>query len=84
MDIYPRYLKVNELPRELSLDLQRFRETKLLKEKQFDPWVSAYNLDHLPKCRILVCGATGVGKSTLLNAVFGIELVSNVSETRTY
>ena len=26
--------------------------------------------------RILVCGNTGVGKSTLINEVFGVELVS--------
>jgi len=25
--------------------------------------------------RILVCGKTGVGKSTLINKVFGVELV---------
>ena len=27
--------------------------------------------------RILVCGNTGVGKSTLINEVFGVEVVSS-------
>lgn len=27
------------------------------------------------KCNIIICGATGVGKSTLINAVFGKEIV---------
>lgn len=41
----------------------------------------ATELDNLKSIRILVCGNTGVGKSTLINRVFGIaptdtELVS--------
>lgn len=31
-------------------------------------------LRELPKCTIVVLGKTGVGKSTLVNAVFGVEL----------
>lgn len=29
----------------------------------------------LPAIRVLVCGNTGIGKSTLINKVFGVEVV---------
>lgn len=34
------------------------------------------HVDDLQVIRILVCGNTGVGKSTLINRIFGIEIVS--------
>ncbi|OHE92277.1 hypothetical protein CORC01_12446 [Colletotrichum orchidophilum] len=38
-----------------------------------DPWIREI-LPTFTSCRILICGNTGVGKSTLLNRVFGIEM----------
>ncbi|KAF6825807.1 hypothetical protein CMUS01_09690 [Colletotrichum musicola] len=46
-----------------------------------DPW----NRDLLPwstSCQILICGLTGVGKSTLLNRVFGIQMTQAESDQR--
>lgn len=38
-----------------------------------DPWIR--DIQHPDSsCRILICGNTGVGKSTLLNEVFGIPM----------
>jgi len=38
-------------------------------------------LDELPALRILICGYTGVGKSTLVSKVFGIDRVGRLSDT---
>ena len=39
---------------------------------------SAVEIDELKTIRILVCGNTGVGKSTLINRVFGVNLGDEV------
>ncbi|KAI8288773.1 hypothetical protein K4K60_010263 [Colletotrichum sp. SAR11_57] len=41
-------------------------------EATFDPWRKDFLMS--TSCRILICGNTGVGKSTLLNRVFGIAM----------
>ena len=75
-DTYPVFLRdVFYSSQNNTKNLQAFRRSKLL-QRDLDPWVSEYSMDHAKtSCRILVCGATGVGKSTLLNSVFGIPIV---------
>lgn len=43
------------------------------------PWTLDPTMDKNKPCRILVCGNSRAGKSTLLNNVFGITLVSKTS-----
>ncbi|KAF9869978.1 hypothetical protein CkaCkLH20_12587 [Colletotrichum karsti] len=50
------------------------------KLESFDPWRRDFMLS--TSCRILICGNTGVGKSTLLNRVFGIEMTQENSDQR--
>nr|XP_036577730.1 uncharacterized protein CTRU02_12250 [Colletotrichum truncatum]KAF6784789.1 hypothetical protein CTRU02_12250 [Colletotrichum truncatum] len=49
-------------------------------EEIFDPWRLGFLSSTC--CRILICGNTGVGKSTLLNRVFGIEMTQENSDQR--
>ncbi|WQF79485.1 Putative GTP binding domain, Tle1 phospholipase, P-loop containing nucleoside triphosphate hydrolase [Colletotrichum destructivum] len=46
-----------------------------------DPWVRDILPEH-STCRILICGNTGVGKSTLLNKVFGLPMTQENSDQR--
>ncbi|KZL71939.1 peptidoglycan binding domain protein [Colletotrichum tofieldiae] len=46
-----------------------------------DPWVRDILPEH-STCRILICGNTGVGKSTLLNKVFGFPMTQENSDQR--
>ena len=49
-----------------------------MREGQEVPWFLDWDLDQgdLKAFRALVCGKAGVGKSTLINEVFGLDLVS--------
>ncbi|KAH9901759.1 hypothetical protein F4778DRAFT_737580 [Xylariomycetidae sp. FL2044] len=58
-------------------DLDPFRRLKVSKSGgriHLDPWradLADYGSAELKNCRVLVCGRAGVGKSTLINKVFG-------------
>lgn len=59
-------------------DIIRFRNEQHPSVR--DPWLTL-EMEAAPQadvkaCRILVCGRTGVGKSTLINKVFGVPMVS--------
>ncbi len=45
-------------------------------EEEFKKRVDSLDHDKLPTANIMVAGGTGVGKSTLLNAIFGMELAT--------
>lgn len=51
-------------------------EKERIEEEAFKKTVDELNSDQLPTANIMVAGVTGVGKSTLLNAVFGDELAA--------
>ena len=77
-DTYPR-LGIETALKRHTADIYAFRNSKLqLKER--DPWLldTYFHIDDFTMAkafRILVCGQTGIGKSTLINNVFGIDLV---------
>ncbi|TDZ55120.1 Uncharacterized protein CTRI78_v005652 [Colletotrichum trifolii] len=50
-------------------------------EAKSDHWIQEVLPEH-SSCRILICGNTGVGKSTLLNKVFGIPMTQESSDER--
>jgi hypothetical protein len=83
-DIYSR-VGISKGLKPLNADLDAFREEASLRflpqhEAKYDPWV----VDQYPTrsgnntCRILVCGTPETGKSSLINRVFGIEMVSEL------
>ena len=59
-------------------DIEQFRLEAFSNDTMF-PWAKgAIALENnMSVFRILVCGRAGVGKSTLINRVFGVELVTN-------
>jgi len=66
--------------RHFEHDISNFRDEQHPNFR--DPWMMA--LKTAPEatakaCRILVCGRTGVGKSTLINKVFGVPLVCAIN-----
>ena len=56
-------------------DIKKFQPT-ILSKRGF--WIeqNTISIEDLEVIRILVCGSTGTGKSTLINEVFGTEVVS--------
>ncbi|KAI1814796.1 hypothetical protein GGS20DRAFT_384500 [Poronia punctata] len=78
-DVYDRLGIAGDLSPYLD-DLNSFRQYSLLKHEMggniaMEPWRATFaDLDRpglMKKCRVLVCGRAGVGKSTLINKVFG-------------
>ena len=81
-EVYRKRLETERWQVALAKDLYDFR-LRFLKqnpdrddESPYRPWLPSHAAQQNEPCRILVCGGTGVGKSTLLNKVFGTELVS--------
>ncbi|KAH7060920.1 hypothetical protein B0J12DRAFT_650686 [Macrophomina phaseolina] len=73
LETYPR-LGIKKALKDLEADLQKFRDESMISAGP-SPWVRIREFTaDTQSCRILICGNTGVGKSTLLNRVFGIEL----------
>ncbi|KAF4878685.1 hypotheticall protein [Colletotrichum siamense] len=83
VDCYPT-LGIPKALGSLMDHLESFRSSlKYLSEKveaTFDPWRQDFLMS--TSCRILICGNTGVGKSTLLNRVFGIAMTQENSNQR--
>lgn len=59
-----------------KVELADFEERCIELEGQMAPWLDGLHLQAsgVKAFRILVCGKTGVGKSTLINKVFGVEM----------
>ena len=57
-------------------DLADFQERCMQDTEDVQPWLEGLQLQAsgVKAFRILVCGKTGVGKSTLINKVFGVEM----------
>lgn len=51
-------------------------EKERLTEEEFKKFVDKLERDDFPTANIMVAGCAGVGKSTLLNAIFGAELAA--------
>ena len=62
------------LKKDLAEFQERFMEST---DSTLPPWLEGMQLqaNGVKAFRILVCGKTGVGKSTLINKVFGVEIV---------
>jgi predicted GTPase len=76
-DTYPKFGVREALQKvEDRLDEVR-RQLRSVDHGDFLPWMVARSLrTRYEQVRILICGRSGVGKSTLLNRIFGVDLVS--------
>ncbi|KAK0369223.1 hypothetical protein CLIM01_13420 [Colletotrichum limetticola] len=80
LDTYPT-LGIRQALKGLRDHLDDYREKASLShfrnnaQVPLDPWIREV-LPDFTSCRILICGNAGVGKSTLLNRVFGIEMTN--------
>ena len=70
------YQGIGEALRRFEEDICDFRNSQHPRDG-VDPWATLRNFrdPEVKAFRILVCGRTGVGKSTLINKVFGVDLV---------
>ncbi|RGP76694.1 hypothetical protein FLONG3_5134 [Fusarium longipes] len=76
LDRYPRHNDLNNF-KLLNKPISNFQDAHLVSdEKVLAPWLKDMELEAsgVKAFRILVCGKTGVGKSTLINKVFGVEM----------
>ncbi|KAI2643451.1 hypothetical protein GGS21DRAFT_542183 [Xylaria nigripes] len=85
-DVYDRLGFTGELEPYLD-DLNNFRQSAFVKHESqnnacMDPWratLADLGGSELKNCRVLVCGRAGVGKSTLINKVFGTVVTEESS-----
>lgn len=63
-------------------EIADFQERCLDDEREIQPWLEGLQLQAsgVKAFRILVCGKTGVGKSTLINKVFGVEITEESTD----
>ncbi|KAF7561120.1 hypothetical protein G7046_g3046 [Stylonectria norvegica] len=76
LDRYPRYLELPNI-KIMKTKIANFQDVCLVDDKNaIAPWLRDMELQAsgVKAFRILVCGKTGVGKSTLINKVFGVEI----------
>ncbi|KAI1622333.1 hypothetical protein EDD37DRAFT_683031 [Exophiala viscosa] len=76
LDRYPRFYEQSRF-KSLKKSLANYRDQNVHDpEGGIPPWLEGMQLQAsgVKAFRILVCGKTGVGKSTLINKVFGVEL----------
>jgi hypothetical protein len=80
-DLYGR-LGISDALASILDELTVFRDAKMIKKgpTKLDPWIAetdfgSLGMSTLKDCRVLVCGRAGVGKSTLINRVFGVPVV---------
>ncbi|OBS24629.1 hypothetical protein FPOA_05169 [Fusarium poae] len=77
LDRYPRHNDLNNF-KSLKKPISDFQDAHLVAEEEegVAPWLKDMQLEAsgVKAFRILVCGKTGVGKSTLINKVFGVEM----------
>lgn len=59
-----------------SMDGYTNAQKERMSEEKFKKMIDGLDSDKLPTANIMVVGGTGVGKSTLLNAIFGAELAT--------
>lgn len=76
LDRFPKYLELSSF-KPLKKNLAEYQADCVLDNAtSLPPWLQGMQLQAsgVKAFRILVCGKTGVGKSTLINKVFGVEM----------
>ncbi|KAI0436344.1 hypothetical protein F4803DRAFT_234518 [Xylaria telfairii] len=75
LDRNPRYYD-RGIFKSKKRELTDYQERCLDDQGEMQPWFEGFSLQAsgVKAFRILVCGKTGVGKSTLINKVFGVEM----------